>query len=276
MRPTVRPPSPAREPEPTGRVCGGHTGRVDTLGILLDSDIELIAYTSGPVSATDPTVVLLHGIGMSHRTFDRVQPLLAADFRVISLDLPGFGATRKPRRLLSVADHADAVDGALDRLGVGRRLLVGHSMGTQFAIEQAIRRPAEVAGIVLIAPVVDSERRTLAAQARDLALDTFREPPGANARVLTDYLKCGLVWYLATLKAMFDYDTEARMQLTGCPVVVVRGEHDPVAREPWCHRLAEVAPHGVLVTVPGTAHAVPLTAPAGVAAVVRSMLREMA
>jgi len=254
-------------------VCGGHTGRVDTLGILLDSDIELIAYTSGPVSATDPTVVLLHGIGMSHRTFDRVQPLLAADFRVISLDLPGFGATRKPRRLLSVADHADAVDAALDRLGVGRRILVGHSMGTQFAVEQAIRRPGEVAGIVLIAPVVDTDRRTLPAQARDLALDTLREPPRANARVLADYLKCGLGWYLATLKAMFDYDTEARMRLTACQAIVVRGEHDAVAREPWCRRLSDIAPRGTLATIAGSAHAVPLTDPEGVAHVVKDMLR---
>lgn len=242
----------------------------------LDSDVEVIAYRSGEASATAPAVVLLHGIGMSHRTFDAVQPLLAADSCVISLDLPGFGATRKPARLLTVADHAEAVDEALDRLGVGRRVLVGHSMGCQFAVEQAVGRTDDVAGIVLIAPVVDDQRRNLPAQARDLALDTLREPPRVNARVLTDYLKCGLGWYLATLKAMFDYDTEARMRLTSCRAIVVRGEHDPVAREPWCRRLSGAAPHGAVVTVPGSAHAVPLTAPEAVAGVVRGLLRAIA
>ena len=251
----------------TGTLC-----IVETLRMLLDSDIEVIAYRSGPLPASAPVVVLLHGIGMSHRTFEELQPLLAAEFPVISLDLPGFGATRTPARPLTVADHEDAVDEALDRLGVHNRILVGHSMGCQFAIEQAIRRPGEVAGIVLVAPVVDSERRNLAAQARDLALDTLREPPHANARVLVDYVKAGLGWYLVTLKAMFDYDTEARMRLTSCGVVVVCGERDPVARSPWCRRLVDAAGRGTLVTVPGTAHAVPLTAPGELVEAVKRLL----
>ncbi len=242
----------------------------------LDSDVEVIAYRSGAQSVDALTVVLLHGIGMTHRSFEKLQPLLATDASVVSFDLPGFGATRKPARPLTVADHAEAVDQALDRLGVGRRLLVGHSMGSQFAIEQAIRHPDEVPGIVLVAPVVDTRRRNLPAQARDLALDTFREPPRANVRVLTDYFRGGLGWFLVTLKAMFDYDTEARMRLTGCRVIVARGEHDPVAREPWCRRLAGAAAHGSMVTISGAAHVVPLTAPDAVAEVVRSLLRETA
>jgi pimeloyl-ACP methyl ester carboxylesterase len=247
---------------------------VKELRIELDSGAEVVAYRSGTESTTKPTVVLLHGIGMTHRTFEDLQPLLAAEFSVISLDLPGFGVARKPPKPFAVDDHAQAVDEALDRLGVGMRLLVGHSMGCQFAVEQAILHPDEVAGIVLVAPVVDSERRNLPAQARDLAVDTFREPLRANARVLVDYAKCGLPWYLVTLKAMFDYDTEAQLGLVGCDVVVVRGEHDPVARDAWCRRLVGVAAHGSLVTVPGKAHVVPLTAPRAVVDAVRTLLRE--
>ncbi len=254
---------------PTGRL-----GSVKELRIALDSGAEVIAYRSGPESAPTPTVVLLHGIGMTHRTFEDLQPLLAAEFSVISLDLPGFGATRKPPRPFTVGDHAQAVDEALDRLGVGSRLLVGHSMGCQFAVEQAILHPDEVAGIVLIAPVVDSERRTLPAQARDLAVDTLREPPRANARVLIDYARCGLSWYLVTLKAMFDYDTETQLRLVTCDVVVVRGERDPVAREAWCLRLVGIAAHGTLVTVSGKAHVVPLTAPESVMDAVERLVRD--
>jgi pimeloyl-ACP methyl ester carboxylesterase len=247
---------------------------VKELRIDLESGAEVVAYRSGQESATAPTVVLLHGIGMTHRTFEDLQPLLAEEFPVISLDLPGFGATRKPPKPFAVDDHAQAVDEALDRLGVGTRLLVGHSMGCQFAVEQAILHPDEVAGLVLVAPVVDSERRTLPAQARDLALDTFREPPRANARVLVDYAKCGLAWYLVTLKAMFDYDTEAQLRLVTCDVVVVRGERDPVVREPWCRKLADIAVNGTLVTIPGQAHCVPLTAPQPVIDAVQRLLRD--
>ncbi len=247
---------------------------MEELRIDLESGGEVVAYRSGPESATAPTVVLLHGIGMTHRTFEELQPMLAAESAVIALDLPGFGATREPPHRFTVTDHAHAVDEALDQLGVGSRLLVGHSMGCQFAIEQAILHSEDVVGIVLVAPVVDSERRTLAAQARDLAIDTLREPPRANARVLVDYAKCGLPWYLATLRSMFDYDTEARTRLVGCEVVVVRGERDPVARETWCRRLAGIAGSGTLVTVPGHAHVVPLTSPRSVVDAVRGLLRE--
>ena len=234
----------------------------------------MVAYRSGPEPNGVPTVVLLHGIGMTHRTYEALQPMLAAEFPVLALDLPGFGVTRKPPRPFTVTDHAKAVDEALRRLGVGNRVLVGHSMGCQFAVEQAILRPDEVVGLVLVAPVVDAARRTLWAQARDLTVDGFLEPPAANARVLVDYAKCGPVWFLATLKAMFDYDTEARARLVGCDVMVVRGERDPVAREQWCRRLAEVAGNGSLVTVPGHAHVVPLTAPRPVLDAVRGLLRE--
>ncbi|HEX5334883.1 MAG TPA: alpha/beta hydrolase [Propionicimonas sp.] len=246
---------------------------MEELRIELDSGAEVVAYRSGPES-TAPTVVLLHGIGMTHRTFDDLQPLLAGDLSVISLDLPGFGATRKPPRPFTVDDHAQAVDEALDRLGVGSRILVGHSMGSQFAVEQAILHPDEVVGLVLVAPVVDSGRRTLPAQARDLAVDTFRETPRANARVLVDYVRCGLPWYLVTVKAMFDYDTETQLRLVSCDVVVVRGERDPVVREPWCRKLVEIAAKGTLVTVPGHAHCVPLTAPQAIIDAVRRLLRD--
>jgi len=247
---------------------------VEELRIELDSGAEVVAYRSGPQSSTAPTVVLLHGIGMTHRTFEDLQPLLASELCVISLDLPGFGSTRKPPHPFTVDEHAQAVDEALDRLGVGGRILVGHSMGCQFAVEQAILHPDEVVGLVLVAPVVDSERRTLPAQARDLAVDTFCEPPRANARVLVDYARCGLRWYLVTLKALFDYDTEAQLRLVTCGVVVVRGERDPVAREPWCRKLVGIAARGTLVTVPGQAHCLPLTSPQPVSDAVQRLLRD--
>ena len=229
--------------------------------MLIGEDVELVAHRS-PGWHTDGTVaVLLHGIGMTHLTFERMQPLLAARLPVVSFDLPGFGPTRKPSQPFSVADHALAVDTALRRMGVERFVAAGHSMGAQFAVELARLRPDAAAGIVLIGPVVDPARHTLATQAMDLGMDMLREPPRANARVLVDYLRGGMGWYLANLKAMFDYRTEEWLREVGCPVVVMRGERDPVAREPWCRRLvAAAAGPSHLVTVPGRAHVVPMTA----------------
>jgi len=133
--------------------------------LRLNDGVELAAYQSGSDVDTGVAVVLLHGIGMSHLTWANVQPMLAGTARVVSFDLPGFGVTPKPRRPLDVEGFEDAVSGALDQLGIGRRVLVGHSMGAQFAVQHAVRRPDLVEGVVLIGPVTDPARRTPAAQA---------------------------------------------------------------------------------------------------------------
>jgi pimeloyl-ACP methyl ester carboxylesterase len=71
---------------------------------------------------------------------------------------------------------------------------------------------------------------------------------------------------------MFAYRTEEQIRLTETPVVVVRGECDPVAREPWCRTLASAAGGpSELVTVSGASHAVPFTAPGAVAAIVAGL-----
>lgn len=239
--------------------------------VRLPEGVDVVLHRSGPPGTT--TAVLVHGIGMTHRTFADLQPLLASHGPVVSVDLPGFGATARPSRAFSIADHAAALDAALERTGVGRRVLVGHSMGAQVAVEHAVRRPDVVAGMVLVGPVVDRRRRSLGAQARDLGLDTLREPPGVNARVLTDYIRGGPGWYLATLRTMFAYDIAEQLTRARVPVVVVRGEHDPVARHAWCRQLVAAATGPAeLVTVPGSAHVVPITGSAPLAGVIARLV----
>jgi len=238
----------------------------------VESDVEIVAYPSAPASA-GITVVLLHGIGMSHLTWAELQPLLADSGRVISFDMPGFGTARTPDRPFGVVDFADAVDAALTMLGVRSCVVVGHSMGAQFAVELAARSPGLVAGLVLVGPVVVATRRTVRAQALSLALDSLREPPRVNGRVLTDYLKGGVGWYLSTLGPMLDYPIEQRIRDTACPVVVMRGERDSVAPLSWCELLASNAPAwSAVVSVPGKAHVIPLTAPIAVAEAVGTVV----
>ncbi|WP_404498377.1 alpha/beta fold hydrolase [Arthrobacter sp. GAS37] len=72
-------------------------------------------------------------------------------------------------------------------MGAGPVVVVGHSMGTQFATELAVRRPELVSHVVLIGPVVDSERRTVFRQSLALGLDSLLESSSGNAIVFTDY-----------------------------------------------------------------------------------------
>ena len=178
------------------------------------------------------TFVLLHGIGMSHRYFRKLRAALDAVGTAFALDLPGFGATPKPHHALSVAEYAQFTGRMLDALDINSCVLVGHSMGAQFAVELAAQRPSLVSHLVLIGPVVDSRRRTLLQQGLALARDSIRERPSTNAIVFGDYARCGPRRYLAELGAMLGYPTEDRIGSVQAPVLVMRGARDPIARPP--------------------------------------------
>src|SRR6478735_1561804 len=204
-----------------------------------------------------PAVVLIHGIGASHRYLERLHGLLAESVDTFSIDLPGFGATPRPEHTLSVAEHATYILGALEQLGVLEFVIVGHSMGTQFAVEAARQQPSRIPHVVLMGPVVNDRRRTVAQQALALGRDClFFESPSSNAVVFTDYLRCGPAWYLKNLRVMMDYRLEDRIMDVSTPVLVLRGEHDPVAPRDWCHRLVARAAAGAFREIEGTGHVV--------------------
>jgi pimeloyl-ACP methyl ester carboxylesterase len=205
---------------------------------------------AGPAGSSGPVFVLLHGIGMSRRYYRRLQLLLARHGDTHAIDLPGFGSTPTPERQLSVADYADVIAAALEKMGTGRAVVVGHSMGAQFATELAVRHPGRVSHLALLGPVVDSARRTVRQQSLALGLDALKESPTGNAIVFGDYARSGLRWYLTELPVMMSYDIVSQ------PVLVVRGSRDPVAPRPWCEKLAATAPHGRFLEIQGKPHIV--------------------
>ena len=221
-----------------------------------------------------PAVVLVHGIGASHRYLERLHTELAESVDTYSIDLPGFASTPRPERTLSVADHASYILGAMEQLGVLEFTLVGHSMGVQFGIEAAIQQPGRIPYLVVMGPVVDSKRNTVAQQALALGRDSlFFESPSSNAVVFTDYLRCGPRWYLKNLRVMMEYPTEQRLAAVQAPVLVVRGGNDPVAPAGWCRRLAERAPQGRFAEIPGSGHVVQHNRSAEVAEAILSFTR---
>ena len=98
-----------------------------------------------------PPILLLHGFLDSSYTWRRVIPLLQDRYRVIALDLPGFGYSDKPYEPLSFVEYARVVVGVLDQLQIDQAFLVGNSMGGSVALRVAIDFPERVRGLVPIA-----------------------------------------------------------------------------------------------------------------------------
>ncbi|MFJ9448093.1 alpha/beta fold hydrolase [Kitasatospora sp. NPDC101235] len=108
---------------------------------------DLHVVQDGPPDA--PTVVLLHGLGGSTAWWEPVMPALR-DLHVVRVDLLGHGQSAKPADGYGMAEQAHRVATVLDRLGVRRATVVGHSTGGAVATALAEQRRDLVAAIALI------------------------------------------------------------------------------------------------------------------------------
>lgn len=113
--------------------------------------VRLHLRDTGPRAA--PAILLIHGFGASLHAWEAWEPLLADRFRLIRLDLPGFGLTGPDPTGDYTDERSVAVLGALlDRLGLRQAAVVGSSMGGRIAWRFAAAAPARVSRLVLMAP----------------------------------------------------------------------------------------------------------------------------
>ena len=107
-------------------------------------------------AAVDPAVpvlILLHGIASSLHTWEDWAPELSRHHRVISYDQPGAGLTgADPTGDYSDERAMQVLLALMDRLGVQRATLIGHSMGGRLAWKMAAEHPVRVDRLVLISP----------------------------------------------------------------------------------------------------------------------------
>ena len=93
----------------------------------------------------DP-LLLIHGLGLSRRSWKPVLPFLTRAHEVLAIDIPGFGAAPPlPDRAPTVDALTDAVEAELDRTGLDRFHIAGNSLGGWIALELARRGRASSA-----------------------------------------------------------------------------------------------------------------------------------
>jgi pyruvate dehydrogenase E2 component (dihydrolipoamide acetyltransferase) len=97
-------------------------------------------------------VVLLHGFSSNAKSWEMNLPALTESKRVISVELPGHGASSKNVSDGSVEELARVVAAAIERLDVAGAHLVGHSLGGAVALQVAAADPSRFKSLVLIAP----------------------------------------------------------------------------------------------------------------------------
>jgi pimeloyl-ACP methyl ester carboxylesterase len=120
------------------------------IGLFLDVDGVAVHYVD---KGEGPPIVLLHGNGAMAEDFviSGLIDRLAENHRVIALDRPGYGYTERPRtRVWTAAAQAALLHRAVQKLGVDKPILIGHSWGAIVAMAWARAYEQDLAGLMLM------------------------------------------------------------------------------------------------------------------------------
>ena len=217
-------------------------------------------------------VLVLHGAGVDHHEVEACfEPILErfSGLRRIYPDLPGMGRTPAPDSVRSADDVLETLLAFADRVAGGSSyLLAGHSAGGYFALAMADRRPAQVAGLALVCPLLagvrDVPEHRVVAGSGDLGDEEFR----SYFVVQTPEMLERYERFVAPAAALVD---EAAMERIGArwelgadsaapypgPMVVVAGRLDSTVGYAAAADLLAVHPHATLAVVDGAGHALP-------------------
>jgi pimeloyl-ACP methyl ester carboxylesterase len=130
-------------------------------------------------------VLLLHGYLQHWYVWRQVLPLLPSGYRVLCVDLRGFGWSERARAGYDLGTLAHDISGLIAELELGPALVAGHDLGAQVALRLAMDRPADCAGVLAIgAHHPFATRRRIAANFWRMWFTALFEYPVLGPRVI--------------------------------------------------------------------------------------------
>jgi 2-hydroxy-6-oxonona-2,4-dienedioate hydrolase len=233
------------------------------------------AVVSATMATEDkPALVMVHGLGVSGRYLKPTGRLLAPYYRVYIPDLPGFGRSEKATPALNLEELTRILADWMDTQGLEKAHFYANSLGCQLMARFAVEFPDRVQSLVMGGPTVDRRNRNWIGQLLRLALDAPLEPPALLIIALQDYLAAGPLRIFKTGAYGLEDAIEERLPAINRPVLVVRGEMDPIASQVWVQEVAARLPKGRWSVIPGVAHALNYSAPAQLAGLIQELIEE--
>jgi 2-hydroxy-6-oxonona-2,4-dienedioate hydrolase len=225
-----------------------------------------------PAHAGKPTLVLVHGLVISSLYMVPTAVRLAPFFRTLAPDLPGFGKSSKPRRVLDIPELADALADWMEAVGLDAAVLVGNSLGCQISVDLAARYPARVRAMVLAGPTMDPAARSAPRQIGRWLVDWLQERPSLAVAHARDYYEAGLRRAWRTFQHALDDPIEDKLPLVHAPTLVLRGARDPIVPQAWIEQATALLPRGRMTVIPGGPHVVNYTTPLEFSRLVRGFV----
>jgi pimeloyl-ACP methyl ester carboxylesterase len=270
-------------------------------GEFLDlSGARLYYYAAGTRGAGVP-VVFVHGFPTSSHLWADVVPLMPPGYRIVVLDLLGYGRSDRPLGGgVDIANHAARVIQVLDELRIERACIVGHGLGGGIAQSLAVRHPARVSHVCLVNSVAFDDWPAAEARAARATLPLTRFLPAETiAAVVRRQLQRGyadparavhsldlylrpfvghggrdaLVAHIRALTSAHTAEIGARLGEIKVPAAIVWGELDRLTPTGSATRLRQAIPGATLDVIPGARHFTPEETPRPVADAIGALLR---
>jgi len=234
------------------------------------------------VCRTDPegTVLFLHGLGSCGDDWALQTPVFQEHYDVITLDLPGHGASPLPTDFHSVEDLAIAAADVLNQAGKPQAHVVGLSLGGAVALSLALCRPAQVRSLVLVNTFahlqVDPSGRLRVMQrllqllrgdmrglGETVARGVFPHAEQAELRALAAerLAQNPRKAYMRIVGALRRFDVRDELCRVKAPCLVISGRDDTTVSPAAKRELADQIPNAAWLEVPDSGHATPLDSP---------------
>jgi pimeloyl-ACP methyl ester carboxylesterase len=223
------------------------------------------------------TILLIHGAGMSARSWALQIQGLSPGHQVLAMDLPGHGAS-DPIAEASLESYTDAACTLLTTLGIGPVFVAGHSLGGSVALALAARRPELVKGLVLISSCAKTPqssgtfkallgslpvpfRRMLFSSTARSFLFALGATNSAVQLALRDLRNCRPETIRRDVAAAEGMNLEGSAQNVLTPTLILCGTSDIVTPLRLSEKLAALIPGARLHAVDQAGHMLPLEAP---------------
>jgi pimeloyl-ACP methyl ester carboxylesterase len=215
-------------------------------------------------------LVLLHGYPLDHHLWDEVAPLLEDTFDLILPDLRGFGESSTIDSFYAMEDYATDIGSLLDKLGIKKAALAGHSMGGYVALAFVRLFPERVRGLGLVSSQVladPTERKEAryksAAEVMEHGIDSVVEtmaPKFTSNEKLQAFARASMerqqpAAYIGALKAMASrVDSTPLLASFRFPVVLIHGTSDELIPIDRAREVKAALPQAHLVEISGAGH----------------------
>jgi pimeloyl-ACP methyl ester carboxylesterase len=230
------------------------TSRLESQWTTIDGQ-RLHSRSSAPAAGADRVpFILIHGLVISSLYMIPLAEWIAAEHEVHALDLPGFGRSDAPAKVLSVRELADAVLAWMSAMQIQQCHLVGNSLGCEVAAHIAVKAPARVATVTMIGPTLDPQAFAVVTQTLRLLQDALREPISLWMNWAFDFCRAGFRRAFGTTREMFRDHIEHQLPHVTAPTLVIRGGSDPTVPQSAAVLLTRLLLRGELVVIDGEPH----------------------